>query len=105
MPASHRLQITYDESTGTVTAVHRCTVTVPGHPSPITHAREIELDPESAAALKGVLDANRDVLEAETGELAVDHAAAVSGKVRKGVRPLKVGGSLGPVSTTDTAKG
>jgi len=101
MAATHRIQITYDESTDTVTAIHRCTVTVPGHPAPITHAREIELEPEAAASLKAILDSNRDDIEAETGELAVDHVAAVSGKVKKGTRVLKVGGSLGPVGTSN----
>jgi hypothetical protein len=100
MAATHKLLITFDEAAGTVGAVHRCTVVVAGQS--VSHAREVELGADAAAALASILDVNRAQVEAETGVLAVSHAAAVLGQRQPGVIPLKVGGTLGPIGTADT---
>lgn len=100
--AAHTLRIDYDEATGAVTALHRCTVTVAG--LPVGHSREIELGADAAAALKVILDANRELLETEAARLAVSHAAAVSGKKQPGVTKLAVGGSLGALGGADAKK-
>ena len=102
MKPAHFARIDFDEATGAVAALHRCTVTVGG--LPISHSREIELGPDAAAALKTVLDANRELLEKEATALALSHAAAVSGKAQPGVTPLKVGGSLGALGAADPKK-
>jgi hypothetical protein len=102
MAATHKLQITFDEATGRVSAVHRCTAEVAGHQT--THAREVELSGDAAGALKSILDANREAVESETLALGVAHVAAVTGKGPKGVTPLKVGGSLGAVGGADAKK-
>jgi hypothetical protein len=102
MAATHKLQITFDEAAGRVTAVHRCTVEVAGQR--VSHAREIELEGDPAAALKGILDANRAAMEQDATALAVDHVAAVAKKAPKGVKQLKVGGTLGPAGGTAVEK-
>jgi hypothetical protein len=100
--AKHSLRIDFDEATGTVTAVHRCTVDVGG--LPVSHSREIDLGADAATALKGVLDANRALVEAEATGLAISHAAAVSGKSQPGVKKLSVGGSLGALGASEAKK-
>lgn len=103
MTAQHSLRIDYDEATGRLVVTHRCTVVVAGHA--VSHAREIELGEGTAAALSGFLDANRETLAAEAQAHALVHVAAVTGKTRKGVTPLKVGGSLSAAGGTEAAKG
>jgi hypothetical protein len=102
MATRHSLRIDFDESSGAVAAVHRCTVDAAG--IPVSHSREIDLGADAAAALKGVLDANRELVEREATGLAISHAAAVSGKVQPGVKKLAVGGSLGALGGSEAKK-
>lgn len=103
--AAHKLQLTYDESTGEVRIVHRCTVTLGGHA--VSHAAEVPPDDADAlaATLKAWIDANREQVESDAGLLAVRHVAAVTGKDEPGVKKIAVGGSLGPVGGVQTNKG
>lgn len=100
--ARHKLQIVYDDATGTVTASHRCAVEAGGRE--VSHARPVELAGDAAAALRAFVDQNRAAMEQETGLMAVRHAAAVSGRVQPGVTPLKAGGSLGSLGAAAAAK-
>ncbi len=93
MPATHSLRIDFDEATGEVVALHRCAVQLGGHT--VYHARGVALGADAAAALKAVLDANRELIQMEAGALAVAHVAAVAGKAQPGVKTLTAGGSLG----------
>lgn len=102
MAGTHTLRIDYDEATGAVTATHGCTVTVAG--LAVRHSRAVELGPDAAAALKTVLDANRELVEREAGALAVSHAAAVAGKKQPGVIPLRINGTLGALGGADAKK-
>lgn len=96
MSATHKLIIAYNEATKALTAVHRCTVTVAGHE--VSHTRELGLTPEDAwvAALTGVLNVGRELLETETARLALTHAGAVTGKVEPGTHRLVVDGAVAP---------
>lgn len=100
--ATHTLKIAYDDATGAVRMSHRCAVTVAGQA--VSH--ELPIDPPDgvAAALKGFLDANRVEVEMQTAALAVQHAAAVAGKAKPGVKLLTVGGSLGSGGASAAAK-
>lgn len=100
--ATHKLKLTYDDATGTVTMRHHCTVVVAGQA--ISH--ELPIDPAEgvAEACKAFLDQNRAEVEAETAGMAVQHAAAVAGKVKPGVKTLKAGGSLGSAGTGEAKK-
>lgn len=62
---AHKLTITYDDRTGTVTAVHRCTVQIGDRT--VGLSRDLDPDPALAAVLKACVDQNRASLEAEAG--------------------------------------
>ena len=98
--ATHSIRIDYDESSGHLSVVHRCTVEVGGHA--VSHAEEIVLnDPAAVAAvLAKFVDGNRAEMEERTTALALQHAAALAGKAGKGVKQLKLGGSLAAVGET-----
>ena len=102
--AAHKLNLTYDETTGELAVTHRCTVEVAGHK--VSHAEAIELDnaPEVVAALKGWLDSNRKAMGEAAALLAVRHVAAVTAKEEPGVKRVKVGGSLGASSEIKVQK-
>lgn len=90
--AEHKIQVTLDEATGSIVAVHRVFVEVAG--TVVSHSRDYALTPESIGPLKALIDANREVMESDVFKLSIDHISATSGKAPKGVTPLKVGGSL-----------
>lgn len=92
--AKHTLRITYDDATNTVACEHGCVVTIAGHDVRASDA--VELSADSAAALKGIVDANRAEMEERATKLGIQHAAALSGKEQKGVKKVLVGGSLAP---------
>lgn len=94
--ARHTLRIDYDDATGELTVTHRCAVEVGGQAVSIAEQVMPSDAAGSAAALKGWIDANRAEMEAAAQRAAIQHAAAVAGKVKPGVKQLKVGGSLGP---------
>ena len=75
-------------------------VTLGGHA--VSHAEEIVLnDPAAVAAvLAKFVDGNRAEMEERTTALALQHAAALAGKAGKGVKQLKLGGSLAAVGET-----
>jgi hypothetical protein len=100
--ATHSLRIDYDDDDGTVSAVHRCGVEVAG--LTVSHSRDIDLGPDAVAALKAVIDANRETVEGEAQALAISHAAAVSGKAQPGVKKLTVGGTLGALGGSAAEK-
>jgi len=100
--ATHKLQITLDGDTLTVT--HRCTVDIGGQA--ISHAEPVTIadKPGAIAALQKLIDGNRKEMEDRTLKLAVSHAAAVSGKVGPNTKALTAGGSLGTIGATDAKK-
>lgn len=100
--ATHKLKLTYDDATGTVTMSHRCTVEVGG----VAVSHELPINPPEgvAEACKAFLDLNRAEVEAEANAAAVQHAAALAGKRKPGVKVLKVGGSLGSGGASETKK-
>jgi len=100
--AAHKLQIVYDAATGDLTITHRCTVEVGGHT--VSHAEPVTVaDPAAfAASLNALIDANRGEMEQRANELAIDHAAAVAGKARKGRKAVALGGTLGAVGGITT---
>lgn len=96
--ASHKLQLTYDDATGDLTVTHRCIVAVGGHD--VSHAEPVTLDASAAAAFKAILDANREEMERRTTTLAVQHAAAIAGRLPPNTKSLAVGGNLGAIGAT-----
>lgn len=96
--AAHKITLTYGDD-GELTATHRTWIEVGGHV--VSHAETVSLDDHdaAAAALEALINANRDEMEARTERLAIAHAAAVEGKDQPGIKPLRVGGSLGAIGT------
>ncbi len=101
----HKLTITYDDATGAVHVNHRVTVDIAGHA--VSHAEPITLADETKAALtawlKEILDfpldergSVRDRAGAVATIKAIQHVAAVTGKLSADVKQIKVGGSVGP---------
>lgn len=90
MNTNHKLQITYDESTGQVTAVHRCNYEIGGHN--VGHSRVVAMPDDVAKAMIQFIDANRSEVETEAEGLAIMHAAAVSGRNLPNTKSLKVEG-------------
>ncbi len=92
MPATHKLQLTFDTATGELRAVHRCTVEVGGQS--VSHAEPVVLGEEVGEAMRGMIEQNAAAMEAATGSLAVRHVAASTGKDEIGLKRLTVAGSL-----------
>lgn len=92
MPATHKLQLTFDTATSELRAVHRCTVEVGGQF--VSHAEPVELGEEVGAAMRGMIEQNAAAMESIAGTLAVRHVAASTGKDEIGVKRLTVAGSL-----------
>jgi hypothetical protein len=93
--ATHRLQLTYDDATDTLTVTHRCAVEVGGQT--VSHAEEVPLENPAAvaAAFKGLLQANAKAMEERTADMAARHVAAVQRKPAPGLKTVQTGGSLG----------
>lgn len=95
--ARHALRITYDAATGAVACEHACTVQVAGHE--VRAAEPVELAPDAAAWLAALVAENAAEMEARATRLAVQHAAAVSGKAQPGVKPLRIDRTVAPQGT------
>lgn len=102
MTLTHTFRIDYDDATGEVKAVHRCTSDVGGEK--VSFAEDVQLPADAAAALKAFVDDNRKAMENVTKLMALRHAAAVSGVPEARVTKLKVGGSLAAVGKTSPKK-
>lgn len=90
MTTNHKIQIIYDEETGTLTGTHSCVVEVGGYR--IHHRRAVDLPESVAAAMEKVIDANRSEVEEEAKSGAVSHVAALRGRIPSGFKSLKVEG-------------
>ena len=101
---THKLTLAYDDAAGTVRATHRTTVEIGGHA--ISHAEDVALSDAAGAvaALKALVDGNREEMEKRATALAIEHAAALSGKNPKNRKQLTVGGTLGAVGGADAKK-
>ncbi len=100
--AKHYLKLEYDEDAGTTRATHVVRVDVAGQE--VSFAEEIDLEGESAA-LASLIDANRDEMEARATAAAVQHAAQEANLAAKGVKRLRLEGSVGPVGKATKGKG
>ena len=101
---THKLTLAYDDAAGTVRATHRTTVAIGGHA--ISHAEDVALSDHdgAAAALKALVDGNREEMEKRATALALIHAAALAGKAPKNTKQLVIGGTLGAVGGADAKK-
>jgi hypothetical protein len=57
----HKLQITLDEATGTLSCVHRVSAETPA--GIVSHGEDVPLEPGAADALKAIIDSNREEME------------------------------------------
>lgn len=95
--AKHRIRIDYDEDTGVVTVTHRCTIELAGHS--VRWSDVVTLgDPEEAkSVLKTMIDNNRVEAERRATQSALQHVAAVTGQSQRGIKRLKLQGSMGAI--------
>lgn len=102
MKTNHKLQITYDEGSDTLSARHSCSVEVAGHT--VGHNRSVALPDDVIDALIQIIDQNRSEVESEAEAVALMHASALSGRNPAGTKSLKVEGGI-TLSGTPNRKG
>ena len=97
--SSHRLKVYFDESTGAVRIQHECEVEIAGHK--VRWSKLIDLDRlEAKGKLYDVLveaiTENREDVERQAMQAAVQHVAATGGRSSLRAKVIKVGGTMSP---------
>ncbi len=97
----HKLRIDYDEATNKLVVRHQCETKLLNHD--IRWSNEVELDNPDALieVLKLVIDANRSQVEKTTLEGAVQHMAALTGKVRNQTKGLRIDREMKPTGEAE----
>lgn len=102
--SKHSLKIFFDEDTEELKLTHICATEIAGHNVSVSEEVNLEDKEGSINTLKSIIEDNREEMEKHSKQMAITHVAAVTGKVKQGVKTLKIARSLSPSSTSNSTK-